>query len=57
MMHKLFEAASCEKMCMVVPGADHVMSVVKDPEGYWAKVEMFLRNVDPAIVERKTSET
>jgi hypothetical protein len=33
------------------------MSVVKDPEGYWAKVEMFLRNVDPAIVERKTSET
>ncbi len=38
MMHKLFEAASCEKMCMVVPGADHVMSV---------------RNVDPALVERK----
>ena len=57
MMYKLFEAAACEKMCMVVPGADHVMSVVKDPEGYWAKVEMFLRNVDPAIVERKTSET
>ena len=53
MMHKLFEAASCEKMCMVVPGADHVKSVVVDPEGYWAKVEMFLRNVDPALVERK----
>ena len=53
MMYKLFEAASCEKMCMIVPGADHVMSVVKDPEGYWAKVEMFLRNVDPALVERK----
>ena len=53
MMNKLFEAASCEKMCMVVPGADHVKSVVVDPEGYWAKVEMFLRNVDPAIVERR----
>lgn len=53
MMHKLFDAASCEKMCMVVPGAEHVKSVVADPEKYWAKVENFLQLVDPAITERR----
>lgn len=53
MMHKLFEAASCEKMCMVVHGAKHVHSAIVDPKGYWAKIESFLKLVDPAIVERK----
>ncbi len=51
MMIKLFEAASCKKMCMLVPGAEHVMSVVVDPEGYWNKVHTFLESVDPAIAE------
>ena len=53
MMTKLFEAASCEKMCMLVPKAEHVKSVVQDPEGYWAKIESFLNLVDPQLVERK----
>ena len=53
MMTKLFEAASCEKMCMLVPKAEHVKSVVQDPEGYWAKIESFLKLVDPQLVERK----
>ena len=52
MMDKLFEAASCEKMSMLVPGAEHVKSVVVDPEGYWNKVEDFLRQVDPELVVR-----
>lgn len=50
MMNKLFEAAACEKMSMLVPGAEHVMSVVADPEGYWNKVDCFLHQVDPALV-------
>ena len=53
MMNRLFEAASCEKMCMVVPKAAHVQSVVVDPEGYWDKVYSFLKLVDPAIVEKR----
>ena len=53
MMNKLFEAASCEKMCMLVRGAEHVQSAVVDPEGYWDKVESFLRLVDPVIVEKR----
>ena len=53
MMTKLFESAACEKMCMMVPKAEHVKSVVVDPEGYWDKVESFLRLVDPELVERR----
>ncbi len=56
MMTKLFEAASCEKMCMTVPGAGHVKSVTVDPEKYWAKIESFLQLVDPALVERRAGE-
>lgn len=53
MMKRLFEAASCEKMCLLVPGAEHVMSVVVDPEGYWNKVDTFLKSVSPDLVERR----
>ena len=53
MMDKLFEAASCEKMSMLVPGAEHVKSVVVDPEGYWKKVDRFLAQVDPALIEKR----
>ena len=56
MMVRLFEAASCEKMCMMVPGAEHVMSVVADPAGYWVKVDNFLEKVDPALIVRKSVE-
>ena len=56
MMNKLFESASCEKMSMLVPGAEHVMSVVADPEGYWNKVDCFLHQVDPKLVEKYAAE-
>ena len=56
MMNKLFESASCEKMSMLVPGAEHVMSVVADPEGYWNKVDCFLHQVDPKLVEKYAEE-
>ena len=49
MMKNLFEAASCQKMCMLMPGAEHVMSVCVDPERYWAKVDTFLGTVAPAL--------
>ena len=53
MMNKLFEAAACRKMAMVVPGAGHVKCVVVDPERYWKKVDSFLKLVDPALAERR----
>ena len=49
MMKNLFEAASCQKMSMLMPGAEHVMSVCVDPERYWAKVDTFLGTVAPAL--------
>ena len=53
MMRKLFEAAACKKMCLLVKGAEHVESVVADPEGYWAKVDSFLATVAPELAEKK----
>ena len=49
MMKNLFEAASCQKMSMLMPGAEHVMSVCVDPERYWAKVDTFLQTVEPSL--------
>ena len=57
MMKRLFEAAACPKMCMLMPGkmcmlmpgAEHVMSVCVDPERYWAKVDTFLQTVSPDL--------
>jgi LSD1 subclass zinc finger protein len=54
MMKNLFEAASCRKMCMLMPGAEHVMSVCVDPERYWAKVDTFLQTVSPDLSAVKT---
>ena len=51
MMKRLFEAAACPKMCMLMPGAEHVMSVCVDPERYWAKVDTFLGTVDPELIK------
>ena len=42
MMPVLYEAASCPKAFLWIPGADHVGSVLVDPETYWAKIERFL---------------
>lgn len=53
MMKRLFEAASCRKMSLLVRGAEHVMSVVEDPEGYWGKVDSFLNTVAPELAEQK----
>ena len=53
MMKKLFAAASCEKMSMLVKNAKHVQSVVVDPAGYWAKVNSFLAKVAPELAEQK----
>lgn len=53
MMKKLFAAAACEKMYLIVKGAEHVKSVVVDPEGYWSKVDSFLHTVAPELAEIK----
>ena len=53
MMKRLFEAAACRKMSLLVRGAEHVMSVVEDPEGYWGKVDSFLNTVAPELAEQK----
>ena len=57
MMKKLFEAAACEKMYLIVKGAEHVRSVVVDPEGYWEKVDSFLSTVAPELAEKKGDGT
>ena len=57
MMRKLFAAAACKKMCLLVKGAGHVESVVVDPEGYWAKVDSFLATVAPELAEKSDRGT
>lgn len=42
MVHEVFEAASCEKYLLTVPGAPHAQSVVVDNKGYWLAIENFL---------------
>ena len=43
MMPALYKAAACKKAFQWIPEADHVQSVIVDPETYWARVERFLR--------------
>ncbi len=50
MMPRLFEAASCKKDFLWIPGARHVQSVVMQPEVYWKKVESFLDDISPWIL-------
>ena len=50
MMPRLYEAASCRKAFFWAPGAEHVMSAVVDPEGYWGKVESFMDGISPEIL-------
>jgi len=42
MMDVLFEAVSCEKEKLSVPGADHGTASTADPDGYWSTVEAFV---------------
>ena len=51
MMPRLFEAASCRKDFLWVPGAGHVDSVVKHPKRYWRKIENFLDSISPWILK------
>ena len=45
MSEDLFQAADGEKYIKIVESADHMQSVVVDPEKYWASVDTFLLNV------------
>lgn len=42
MLDKLYDVATCPKEKLVVKGAGHAQSVVKEPEMYWEKVSEFL---------------
>jgi fermentation-respiration switch protein FrsA (DUF1100 family) len=42
MVYKVYDACPAEKELFVVEGADHVMSIIVDPEGYESKVSGFL---------------
>lgn len=42
MVHKLYEAASCEKQILVVDGASHGASAETAPELYWNTVKEFI---------------
>lgn len=42
MLEKLYNAASCEKEMLVVPGAEHAESVDVNPSLYWETVDKFV---------------
>lgn len=42
MLEELYQAASCEKEKLVVPGAEHAKAVEVDPALYWETVDRFL---------------
>lgn len=45
MCNELYEACPTKKDIMIVDGADHGVSIYRDPEGYFAKIEGFLESV------------
>lgn len=45
MAEALYQAVNAEKYIDIVDGADHMQSVVVDPQKYWASVDAFLQNV------------
>lgn len=57
MMPRLFEAASCRKDFLWIPGAGHVESVVKHPHRYWKKIEHFLNGISPWILKENIRDT
>lgn len=42
MLEELYQAASCEKEKLAVPGAAHAESAAVAPELYWPAVDAFL---------------
>lgn len=42
MVHRLYEAASCEKELLTVPNAGHCLSASVDPERYWGTIRAFI---------------
>jgi len=49
MLSSLYEAASCVKEKLIVPGAGHGMASTADPGGYWSTVDAFVdRHMEPA---------
>lgn len=47
MLDTLYNAAACPKELLSVPGADHVQSVVTNPQLYWSTAEAFLAKYMP----------
>lgn len=47
MLDTLYNAAACPKEKLSVPGADHVQSVVTNPQLYWSTAEAFLAKYMP----------
>ncbi len=47
MVHKLYNAYQGEKDLLIVEGAGHAVSIEKDREGYWAKVDSFVKQYIP----------
>lgn len=48
MVQPLYDAATCPKELLVVPGAGHVESAEVDPEAYWGTITDFLAEYLPA---------
>ncbi|MGN0479702.1 MAG: alpha/beta hydrolase [Hominenteromicrobium sp.] len=42
MVHRLYEAAACEKQLLTVPEAGHCLSAETDPELYWGTIRSFV---------------
>jgi len=45
MGNEIYEAATCKKDIMIVPGAEHALSYIVDKEGYESKVTEFVQNL------------
>ncbi len=43
MLQPLYEAATCEKEMLVVPGAGHGQAASVDPDAYWGTIDTFLQ--------------
>lgn len=43
MMQQLYDAATCEKEQLTIPGAKHALASSKDPKTYWSHVDVFLQ--------------
>ena len=51
MVQELYDAASCEKELMIVPGAGHVQAADVAPEGYFDTILILLKNETSVIIK------